>query len=90
MDSTRHSRKGNYRKIFYRNYKSFNQHIFDNDLEAELAALKNLALRVKCPYSEIFWSAFSRIQTEYVEILQFECEKIRTKKTPSTDTLQVA
>ena len=25
-------------------------------------------LREKCPYSEIFWSVFSRIQTEYGEI----------------------
>ena len=25
-------------------------------------------LRKKCPYSELFWSAFSGIQTEYVEI----------------------
>ena len=27
------------------------------------------ALREKCPYSELFWSAFSRILTEFVEIL---------------------
>ena len=26
------------------------------------------ALREKCPYSEIFWSVFSRIWTEYREI----------------------
>ena len=26
-------------------------------------------LREKCPYSELFWSAFSRIQTESGEIL---------------------
>ena len=25
-------------------------------------------LRKKCPYSELFWSAFSRIVTEYEEI----------------------
>ena len=25
-------------------------------------------LRKKCPYSELFWSVFSRIQTEYAEI----------------------
>ena len=28
-----------------------------------------LSLRRKCPYSEIFWSTFSRIRTEYGEIL---------------------
>ena len=27
------------------------------------------SLREKCPYSELFWSAFSRIWTEYGEIL---------------------
>ena len=26
-------------------------------------------LRKKCPYSELFWSVFFRIRTEYVEIL---------------------
>ena len=28
----------------------------------------NSALRKKCPYSELFWSACSRIRTEYGEI----------------------
>ena len=35
-------------------------------------------LREKCPYSELFWSAFSRIRTEF--------GKIRTRITPNTDT----
>ena len=26
------------------------------------------SLREKCPYSELFWSVFSRIQTEYGEL----------------------
>ena len=29
-----------------------------------------LSLREKCPYSEFFWSVFSRIRTEYGEILR--------------------
>ena len=33
-----------------------------------------LTLRKKCPYSELFWSAFSRIQTEYGEVLSIESE----------------
>ena len=33
------------------------------------APLLALTLREKCPYSEFFWSAFSRIRTEYEEIL---------------------
>ena len=36
------------------------------------------ALRKKCPYSELFWSVFSRIQPE--------CRKIWTRITPNTDT----
>ena len=31
---------------------------------------RTLLLRQKCPYSELFWSAFSRIRTEYGEILR--------------------
>ena len=30
--------------------------------------LKRISLREKCPYSELFWSKFSRIQTEYRKI----------------------
>ena len=34
--------------------------------EKVLAGIKsNLSLPKKCPYSELFWSAFSRIRTEY-------------------------
>ena len=29
-----------------------------------------LSLREKCPYRELFWSAFSRIPTKYWEILR--------------------
>ena len=37
-----------------------------------------LPLREKCPYSELFWSAFPCIQTGYV--------KTRTRITPNTYT----
>ena len=40
-------------------------------------------LREKCPYSEIFWSVFSRIRPEYGEILS---RKTRSRKTPNRDT----
>ena len=57
-------------------------------------------LRKKCPYSELFWSAFSRIRTEYRETTESfspriprvslrikpECGKIRIRKTTNTDT----
>ena len=41
----------------------------------------------KCPYSELFWSAFSRIRSEYGEILRSSAfSHIRTRITPNTDT----
>ena len=45
----------------------------------------------KYAYSELFWSTFSGIRTDYEEILRFlriqsECGKIRTRIIPSTDT----
>ena len=57
-------------------------------------AVKNgtLSLRKKCPYLEFFWSIFSRIRTEYGERylvslrIQSESGKIRTRKSPNTDT----
>ena len=48
----------------------------------------HIALRAKCPYSELFWSAFSRIRTKYRVSLriQSECGKIRLRITPNPDT----
>ena len=41
----------------------------------------------KCPYSELLWSVFSRIWTEYGEIcFQSEFGKIRSRMTQNTDT----
>ena len=41
-----------------------------------------VSLREKYPYSELFTSAFSRISLR----IQSECEKMRTRRTPNTDT----
>ena len=44
------------------------------------------SLRKKCTYSELFWSLFSSIRTEYGELrIQSECGKIQTRITPNTD-----
>ena len=45
-------------------------------------------LRKKCPYSELFWSAFSRIRTEYGQILRIQSKggKMRTIITLNTYT----
>ena len=50
-----------------------------------------MSLRKKCPYSELLWSAFSRIRTEYGETLvslriQSKCRKMRTRITLNADT----
>ena len=34
-----------------------------------LPSISSIAVRKKCPYSELFWSAFFRIRTEYGEII---------------------
>ena len=52
---------------------------------------ENMTLRRKCLYLELIWSAFSRIWTDYVEILisfriQSKLGKTRTRLTPNTDT----
>ena len=51
-----------------------------------------ISMRKNCPYSELFWSALSRIRTEYGEIRRIssyliQMRKIkRTRITPNTDT----
>ena len=37
-------------------------------------------LRKNCPYSELFWSAFSRIWTKYEEILRISPYSVRTRE----------
>ena len=61
------------------------------DIIEQGVILKRRSLCKKCPYSELFWSTFSRIRTEYGEIcrisrIQTESGKIRTRITPNTDT----
>ena len=50
---------------------------------------------VKCPYSELFWSGFSHIQTGYREVLRISPYSVRmreiwTRITPNTDTFYAA
>ena len=51
-----------------------------------------VTLRKKCPYSEFFWSAFSRIRTIFRSISTYfnptEYGKIRIRKTPNRDSFQ--
>ena len=48
-------------------------------LKALLNIMK-LPLREKCPYLELFWSAFSCIQAEYGEILRIYSYSVRMRE----------
>ena len=37
-------------------------------------------LREKCPYSELFWSVFSRIRTEYGEVQSISLYSVRMRE----------
>ena len=41
---------------------------------------RNHSLRKKCPYLELFWSVFSRIRTEYGEILCISSYSVRMRE----------
>ena len=62
--------------------------IFDHIYRILDHFFSKLPLREKCPYLELFWSAFSRIWTEYGEIrsIRSECRKMRTRITSNTNT----
>ena len=38
------------------------------------------SLREKCPYSELFWSVFSRIRTEYGEAFHISPYSVRMRE----------
>ena len=42
--------------------------------------LHSISLREKCPCSEFFWSAFSRIRTEYEGILRISPYSVQTRE----------
>ena len=63
--------------------KEFHQLCKENGLSLEIA------LRKKYPYSELFWSAFSRTYAVSLRI-QSECGKIWTRIAPNTDTFYAA
>ena len=60
----------------------------------KIQSLLALSLRKKCSYSEFFWSVFSAfgLNTERYEVslrIQSKYGKIRSRKTPNTDTFHV-
>ena len=60
-----------------------------NLFKFQMNVLTTPTLLETCPYSEFFWSVFSRIRTEYGETslrIQSKFRKKWTRKTPNTDT----
>ena len=47
--------------------------------------LNHLALRKKCPYSELFWNVFSCIRTEYGNILHISSHSVRMREKTDQD-----
>ena len=51
-----------------------------HNLYTKASSIAKRALRKKCPYSELFWSVFSRIRTEYGEILCISPYSVRMRE----------
>ena len=46
-------------------------------------------MREKCPYSEFLWSVFSRIRTEYGDILHISLYPLQMRKYGPEEELQI-
>ena len=51
-----------------------------NTFKRALSDICLIRLRKKCPYSELFWSAFSHIRTEYGEILRISPYSVQMRE----------
>ena len=51
-----------------------------NNFNSPLPTIATVTLREKCPYSEFFWSLFSRIRTEYGDIWSISPYSIRMRE----------
>ena len=64
--------------LFCETFRSSNRQMSNN-----VVIFEKFTLRKKCPYSELFWSVFSR-----VILVSIFPGKIRTRITPNTDAFQ--
>ena len=55
----------------------------------KMADLQYVALRKKCPYSEFFWSVFSRIRIEYEEIRSISPYSVRIAGKYGSEKLRI-
>ena len=51
-----------------------------------ISRCRKVTLLRKCPYSDLFWSAFSRIWNESYLRIQSKCGEMWTRVAPNTDT----
>ena len=49
-------------------------------MKVRLKVMQRYSLRENYPYSELFWSAFSRIRTEYGQILRISPYSVRMRE----------
>ena len=54
--------------------------ITSNGLAFNFSDMVSVSLCKKCPYSELFWSSFSRIRTEYGEIRSMSPYSVRIRE----------
>ena len=59
-------------------FRSHFTYYYANEDKNEEAMLSSLCK--KCPYSELFWSAFSRVRTEYGEIWSISPNSFRMRE----------
>ena len=60
-------------------WKKFNLN-FLKYFQQRLEYRSKISLREKCPYLELFWSAFSRIRTEYRKILRISLYSVQLRE----------
>ena len=60
-------------------FSTIKKTIFENLTKHRKLLFPFWVLRKKCPYSEFFWSAFSRIWTEYGEIFRVSPDSFRMR-----------
>ena len=47
-----------------------------------------LSMRKNCPYSELFWSVFPRIRTEYGEILRISPYSVQMRENANQNNIE--
>ena len=76
----REKRKGEYERAFQKLQKLHRTESSSEDLNVRILENPTPTLREKCSYSELFWSTFSRIRTEYEEILRISRYSVQMRE----------